>query len=384
MPRRQLIGTNVYGAALERMLALYQDDNRVIVSFSAGKDSGVTVELAIQAARQVGRLPVEVVMRDEEIMFPGTVEYAARVADRSEVDFRWISARQPVLNVFNRARPYFWVFDPEIDSTQWVRQPPTYMEWVPEQNIEALVTPERYPVGDGQPLICVIGLRATESAARRMAIWSSRGYLTKPTRRGVIKARPIYDWLDADVWKAHQEFGWDYNHAYDTMLRMGITQPKQLRIAPPTMNVHGAPLLQVAAKAWPEWFDRVATRLPGCRAAANFGDAVLKARRNSGETWEETFERECVRDAPAWIAERSQTARDHVLRQHRKHSRSPLPQSKPCSASGCTENKSSWRKLTNVMYDGNPWSVASMHALPIVEPEFFREGSGTWDGKPNW
>lgn len=101
MPRRY-DNKNVFDAAIDRMTELYEQGHRIVVSFSAGKDSGVCLEICLIAAKLTGRLPVEVVMRDEEIMFPGTFEYAERVAARPEVSFHWLIANQPVVNVFNR------------------------------------------------------------------------------------------------------------------------------------------------------------------------------------------------------------------------------------------------------------------------------------------
>src|SRR5690348_104758 len=99
MPQRTL-SQNVLEATLERLCDLYEQGHRVVFSFSGGKDSGVCVELGIQAARRTGRLPIEVIMRDEEILFPGTFEYAERLANRPEVQFHWVVAHQPIINVF--------------------------------------------------------------------------------------------------------------------------------------------------------------------------------------------------------------------------------------------------------------------------------------------
>lgn len=78
MPR-VYTGRDVFAEAVHRMVRVYGEGHRVVVSFSGGKDSGVCLEVCLEAARQTGRLPVEVIMRDEEIMFPGTFEYAERV-----------------------------------------------------------------------------------------------------------------------------------------------------------------------------------------------------------------------------------------------------------------------------------------------------------------
>ena len=139
MPRHYNI-ENVFDAALDRMIKLYEDGHRVIVSFSAGKDSGICLELCIIAATMTGRLPVEVIMRDEEIMYPGTFEYAERVAMRPEVKFYWIYANQPVVNIFNRQNPYFWVFDPSLPEDKWVRTPPDFAQKIHEQNIQGLIS----------------------------------------------------------------------------------------------------------------------------------------------------------------------------------------------------------------------------------------------------
>ena len=142
---------NVFDAALARLTTEYEAGHRLVVSISGGKDSTCCTELAILAARAAGRLPVEVVIRDEEIMFPGTYEYVERLAERPEVSMTWLVAHQPIINAFDREQPYFWVCDPLLDPEEWVRQPPA----VAYQD-----RADRHP-GDRQP--------AAVPAARRAA-----------------------------------------------------------------------------------------------------------------------------------------------------------------------------------------------------------------------
>lgn len=376
--RRRSTGTDVLNEAIDRMIRLYADGHRIVVSFSGGKDSGVCLEICRIAAAETGRGPVEVLMRDEEIMFPGTFEYAERLAQQDDIDMHWIYARQPVINCFNRSSPYFWVFDPTLDPDDWVRKPPDFAYEIPEKNIDAMVIPDRFPPDEGKELFSVIGLRIQESFARRKGLFSSGGYTTKPQKYGVRRARPIYDWSDGDIWKAVFDMGWDYNSAYDVMYRHGL-KAKDLRIGPPTMNMHGAENLAMARVAWPKWFDRLENRLPGVRTVAQFGKRAVTARRKLGETWEETYMRECIEEAPDWIAERAVKTMELVKGSHRSHASTPVPDVNACSQ--CPPGLQSWSKMVAGLYLGDPFSTANS-ALPYMEPEFFRAGAGTWGGKP--
>lgn len=353
MPKR-LLTQNVFDAALERLKRLYSDGHTVVVSYSAGKDSQCCLELALIAARETNRLPVHVVMRDEEIMLPGTYELALRTAQRSDVDFHWLIAGQPVINCFNRVMPYFWVFDDRCPEL-WVRSPPACAEWIEEQNIQAMVSPKRFQPKPGKLLIDVIGLRTEESPNRNLGLHSSGGYLTKQDRWGRVKARPIYDWKVGDVWKAIHDNGWDYNSAYDVMHRHGISK-QNLRISPPTLTIAGAEELQVAFRAFPQWAELVARRLPGTRAVASFGKAVLRPIRRSTETWEACYQRVCIDDAPQWIAERARIVRDKVLTQYARHSTHPFPEVMPIHAHGLGL-VGSWKQLADIMSLGDPFAT---------------------------
>lgn len=381
MPRKML-ATDVFDAAVVRLLRLYQEGHRLVVSFSGGKDSTVLLETAIIAATSAGRLPVEVIMRDDEIAFPGTIEFCERTYRRPEVKMTWLVQNQPVINIFNRKAPYWWVFDPQLTPDKWVCQPPEFATYEKTLCIDAMTIPDRFPPPEGKNLYACIGLRTQESRGRFFGLFSSGGYVTKPNKYGVRNARPIYDWSDSDVWRGIKENGWDYNHAYDTFFSMGV-KAKGLRIGPPTMTSGGIKLLMLAAKAWPVWFDKVCERCPGVRTAAMFGDRAITPNRRLGESWEATFQRECIDRAPEWIAERAKKCRDSVISAHTRHATTPLPEADSCVT--CGGNIGSWKNLTTIMFAGDPFSLKTSWILPYVEPEYFRAGSGTWGGgKASW
>lgn len=382
MATRVPTGQNIWDAALGRLIEQYEQGHRLVVSLSGGKDSTCVLEMCILAAEMTGRLPVEAVTRDEEILFPGTYEYLERVHDRPEVALHHLVAHQPIINAFNRTSPYWWVFDPQVPAEQWVRQPPAYAEEIPEIDIRSMTTKGRFPIEDRQKLISVIGLRVAESRGRMYGLFSSGGYMTKPDpRTGVHGCRPIYDWTDGDVWKAIRDNGWDYSSSYDVMHRYGIRR-EALRIGPPSMNAAGAENLFMASQAWPQWWDAVCDRLPGMQTAAKFGKRVLEPTRRVGETWEDTFHRECIEMAPDWISERAKRAKAGMLSAHRTHSTAPFPEKTPCRP--CVGNLGCWRGLTLALYLGDPFSVKTSGILPYVDPEVFRPGAGRWNGTPSF
>lgn len=379
MPRL-LLASNVFDEALARTVEQYKTGNRIVVSFSGGKDSTIVLELCIEAARITGRLPIDAVIRDEEIMLPGTYEYCERVHARtSEVNLRWIYMNQPIINMFNRENPYWWVFDPQLPPEQWVRKPPEFAEQWPDRVLNEMNSPARFPVPAGKQSVSVIGLRAQESRGRMMGLHSSGGYMSKPAGpNGVLKCRPIYDWLDGDVWRAIAVNKWDYNNAYDVMHRHGVRN-KRLRIGPPTYNECSAELIPHAMEAWPTWFDRVAERCPGIRSVANYGLKAVLPQRLAGETWEQTFQRECVDTAPKWISERAIAIRKITLAAHARLSTTPLPER--ATNNMLPGEPGSWKALTEAYYRGDPFCAKSVH-LPLMQPEYFRAGAGEWYEKP--
>ncbi|GAG36821.1 unnamed protein product, partial [marine sediment metagenome] len=182
-------------------------------------------------------------------------------------------------------------------------------------------------------------------------------------------------------WKAIHDFDWDYNKAYDMMYNMGIPRSK-LRIAPPTLSSAAIIDLKMGLKAWPRWFDKLAIRLPGVRSAAQYGKISVRPHRRLGETWQQAYQRECIDEAPAWIAERATLTKEAFLKNHTKHSTGDFPDIKGCSR--CYMK--SWRTLAYAVYMGDPLSLhvtGAIH-LPYMEPEFFRAGAGTWGGTPSW
>lgn len=383
MPKLGL-GKSVLAKTMERLDHLYSGKYRPIVSFSGGKDSGVCVELAIMAAAKRKRLPIEVALIDEEIVLPGTYEYAQRIAARPEVRMHWIVNNQQNVNLFNRDNPYWYTFDP-LYPDKWVRQPPPGFLHIPDPDIYNTVNVERFPVpADDWQMVSIIGIRADESWGRKMAVSSMKNndhaWLTQDWGNRAA-AFPIYDWTDGDVWLAFKEFGWEYAPAYNDMYRNGFTK-KRCRMGPISHNGAAVEALGFISRTWPNWFDKVCHRLPGIRTGAKFGkDSILPVRR-LGETWEKCFQRTCIDETTDWIRERSILLRDKMLAKHNKHSTAAFPEVANCLI---CQRLGSWKALAEVMYTGGINKDQS--TLEVTNPRRFRPDRGWDDGKDysaNW
>ncbi len=227
------MATDVFSAAQARVRHVFETYNKVVVSYSGGKDSTCVLELAVEAARELGKLPVDVLFFDEEVLLPETEDMVMRVRERPEVKLTWATGQVDYWDASSNEQPHWTTWDPAKREV-WVREPPPFvvdmgpMKYpAPGDAIARLWGPEHGKVAE------LLGLRCYESRPRMYGLISSGSYISKGPAPHLDMARPIYDWRDRDVWLAIHRFGWDVNAAYARMYRLR-PNPKELRIAVPT------------------------------------------------------------------------------------------------------------------------------------------------------
>lgn len=282
------VDADVLTLGRERMAAVYDRFDHVVVSFSGGKDSTVVLNLALDEARRRGKR-LRVVFFDEEAIPYETEQYVRRVASLPDVDMEWYCVPIRHRNACSATEPWWYPWAPEARDL-WVRPlPPEAITTIPGYRHDdpdaRLTIPDinglLHPISLGAVAL-VMGIRADESVNRRRSIthhlhdpWMVH-YTAGSTEKGnVWKVYPAYDWTMTDVWLGPAMLGWDYNVAYDAMEMSGIPHRAQ-RCAPPFGE---EPLrnLDMFKTCFPEVWDRMAYRVPGAAAAARYSRTELWA-----------------------------------------------------------------------------------------------------------
>jgi len=288
-------GVNVYDAAIKRFEYLFDNFDKVVVSFSGGKDSTVCLNLALEVARKKNKLPLDVYFWDEEAIHPDTIEYVERVRQSPEICFKWLCIPIRHRNACSRKEPYWHCWDPSKKDL-WVRELP--------DNPDVITELKEFKWGDSVPDIAhyvygpeygtvadVRGIRADESLRRYRSVAQRTrlNWLSAPRNGHNYPCSPIYDWTTFDVWTAPRLFGWDYNKSYDIMSMMGVA-PSTQRVCPPYGE---EPLggLWIYAQGWPQLWHKMINRVHGAATAGRYANTELygfgKMTLPEGMTWKE-------------------------------------------------------------------------------------------------
>jgi len=347
---------NVYEAAKERIRYLYQRFDHVVVSFSGGKDSTAVLNVTIEVARELGRLPVRTVFFDEEAIHPPTIEYVERTRQRPEVEMEWYCLEFKHRNACSNEEPFWYCWDSEKQDL-WVRPIPENVITEHKHFKKGMsfqeFGPWLYDRSEGS-VAMLTGIRTQESLRRYQVIAKKKEdhFVAAKSDSGNNQYRcfPIYDWSSEDVWRGVANFGWDYNRTYDVFNQTSMFNNfLRQRVCPPFGE---EPLrgLWVYAECFPEMWHKMLYRVPGVATAWRYANTELYS--NSGKKPDGITYREYLEIViQSYDSEWQGVVRDNVngyIQNHKKQTAMPIPEEEPHPITGV-----SWKWLTKVAIRGD-------------------------------
>ncbi len=230
---------NVWDAAYERMTYLFNEFDEVVVSFSGGKDSTVTLEMALLVAKDLGRLPLTVLWLDQEAEWQAVADYVKRVMYRDSVNPHWLQVPIKLFNATTMDYPWLncWA-----EGDKWMREKDPVSIKINDYGTDRFF--KMFPAYlkkhyKGKSVALLGGVRAEESPNRRAGLINGATY--KDITWGKVYDKdqghyvfyPLYDWGYVDIWKAIHDNAWDYCTIYNEFYRYGIS-PYKMRVS----NLH--------------------------------------------------------------------------------------------------------------------------------------------------
>lgn len=294
---------NVFDEALERIRYVFEEfDNNVLVSFSGGKDSTVTLELALIVARERNCLPLRVMWLDQESEWTKTVEYCREVFNRDEVEPYWMQVPFRLSNSSSFVDTYLNCWS-EDEKDKWLREKDdiSYKENIfgVDRFHDILFKIQDWIFDkDGiKKYAMLYGLKSNESMSRKVALTHKTGYknvtwcsrANDKSRKDIEgwKFAPLYDWSDDDIWTAIGKNGWKYNDVYNDFFRLG-EHPRNMRVSSLIHETSAEHSLLTAQEVDPPLYEKLTERIQGVSTYSKLmGDVRVKELPQAFVSWEE-------------------------------------------------------------------------------------------------
>ena len=241
MTRKVYKDKNVYQASLDRVKIIFDDFEKVYLSFSGGKDSSVMSHLILQEARKRDR-KVALLIIDLEAQYKDTIDHVHQMVDMYSdvIELHWVCAEMLLRNAVSNYEPR-WVCWDETKKDLWVRAKPEqaadltqYDFFQPRMEFEEFMVLWGIWYSDGKKTAACVGIRADESLHRYRAIVSKKTGLmhkglkwTTKINNNLYNVYPIYDWKTEDIWVFHGKYDLPYNKVYSQMTKAGVKLSQQ-------------------------------------------------------------------------------------------------------------------------------------------------------------
>lgn len=295
---------NVYEAANKRLEFIFNNFERIYLSFSGGKDSGVMLNLTLEYMRANNiNKKIGLMVLDNEANYEMSLDFMHRIIQENLdlLDVYWCCL--PItLPCTVSSYAIEWQCWGERDKERWIRPMPEqdYIVNINNHNFDFFEEDMSYDefwdgfgewYSQGKSCACMIGIRADESLNRFRAIMNER----KETKKGMMWTKkngeftynvyPIYDWKSKDIWIANDRFEWDYNRLYDLFYKAGVPVGS-MRVASPFMSESKSSLQLYRVIDGHTWA-RLCARVQGANFIATYGKQLnyKSFTLPEGHTW---------------------------------------------------------------------------------------------------
>lgn len=310
MQTKQPIGINVLEASRKRIEYIFDEFEKIYVSFSGGKDSSIMFHLVMDEARKRNRV-VGILYIDLEAQYTATIEHSDNMFKEYEnnIDLHWICLPIKLRNGVSNFEPT-WVCWDDKAKHKWVRDLPTDSRVRHEEASypffkngmefeEFIILWGKWYAGETKTA-AFIGIRADESLNRFRTICTAKKITYKNKRfttlieDNLYNVYPIYDWRTRDIWIYHSmNKDRDHNKIYDLMNMAGVPLSQQ-RLCQPFGDDQrrGLWLYHILEpKTWYKLIERVNGANSGALYIQETGNITgyNKITKPVGHTWKSFF-----------------------------------------------------------------------------------------------
>ena len=301
---RKYIGIDVFDAAEKRIEYIFDNFDRIYLSFSGGKDSGVMLNLVLKYMRENGiKEKIGLMTLDNEANYTHSLNFMHEIIqdnlDLLDVYWCCLPITLPCTVSSYMTEWQCWGVE---DEDKWIRPMPDEEYIVNIDNHEFDFFEENMNYDEfwdefgewysrGKKTACLIGIRTEESLNRWRALMNQSketldGHMwTKKNMKNVYNCYPIYDWRTDDVWTANYKYEWKYNELYDIFWKAGLSI-YQMRVASPFMS-ESKSSLNMYRVIDPHVWQRLVSRVQGANFMATYGKQLNynSFKLPEGHTW---------------------------------------------------------------------------------------------------
>ncbi len=284
---------NVFEAGLDRIRYLFDNFEDVIIGHSGGKDSTVTLNLALLVAKEKDRLPLKVMFLDQEAEWETVIKHQRLVMSNPDIEPMWFQMPIKIFNATSEKDPWLMCWE---EGKEWIREKEDISIKENKYGTDRFheLFGAIFDIEFPNKKVCYLaGVRAEESPARYTMLTSTAKYkhitygkkLSKKYKHYTFY--PLYDWSYTDIWKAIHDNKWPYCKIYDYFYMYGVS-PKNMRVS----NVHHETavhslhyLQEIEGETW----EKLTKRVSGIASVSHLGkaDFVVKELPFMFKDWKE-------------------------------------------------------------------------------------------------